>query len=130
MSATETSIHLQEIALEKAMAQSADEARGWHQTPLAKYVLAECCRVELVCDHMKGVLPADMEERAYQEALSAVNEACNALRNSLSILREDAITGASVGYDDEYSYLESLYKETPTVSEALAEMRREGRDEK
>ncbi len=124
---TETSIHLQEIALEKAMAQSADEARGWHQTPLAKYVLAECNRLELVCDHMAGMQPADTETRGYDEALSAVNEACNALRNSLSILREDAITGASVGYDDEYSYLESLYKETPTVSEALAMTRKEAR---
>ncbi len=126
---TETSIHLQEIALEKAMAQSADEARGWHQTPLAKYVLAECNRVELVCDHMAGMQPADTEERAYQEALSAINEACNALRNSLSILREDAICAAEAGYDD-YAHMERLYRETPTVSEALALARREGRDEK
>lgn len=125
---TETSTHLQEIALEKAMVQSADEAAAWPTTPLARFALALCNELELKSDELAGMSPLDGEAEGCDNVRIAINDACNQIREALSDLRRGAVDIAGAGFEDEY-HEECVERDTPTVSEALAKMRKEARVE-
>ncbi len=121
---TETSIHLQEIALERAMAQSRDEAEAWDKSPLARFAMMQCNALELASDELAGIDARDGEAGAKVETQWAIEAAREELRRVLEMMRYDAIDNATAGFDDD-DFSESLTRDTPTVSEALAKMRKE-----
>lgn len=122
---TETSTHLQEIALEKAMAQSADEAASWHRTRLARFALAQCNALELASDELAGFSTFESENCWLPDINEGIAYAYNQCMEALQNMRMAAIDEASAGFDDEY-HDDRLNTDTPTVSEALAQVRRYG----